>query len=575
MLNALRLFLQAEGTKPWVMISCLLGAGLAEGFGIATLLPLLTVAQGGIGGGSPLEDAFNNLLAGLSQNTAIIVLLAILVGGIVLKSGLTLLAMRYVGYSIAEFSTRLRARLIRQFLAVRWSYLVQHPTGRFINAVGAQVGGATEAYRQATAFVATAIQTAMLMVVALVVSWQMSLAAIVMSLLLAACLNTFVRAARKAGRKSTQRNRELVTLLTETMNNLKPVKAMGRDAGFARLFEQKIRSLRRAARKSVMSREARKNIEEVITTIFLALGAFVALVALEIAITDFLVVGLLLVRSIKSVGKVQEQFQNVALVETLHEEVQALLAETSAAREAYTGTTQVTFAHEIRFAGVSFGYDRQPILERVDLAIPFGRLVVVTGASGAGKTTLADLVLGLNMPTAGEVTIDGVPTGEVDLAFWRRQVGYVAQEIVLLNDTILNNITLGDTDVDEAAIERALELAGIAEFVSALPQGLATLVGDKGATLSGGQRQRIALARALVTRPKLLILDEVTSALDPATEHEICANIRGLAAETTVFAITHRPALLDYADMIYHLAGGRLTRSERQEPSSRAPALAS
>lgn len=567
MRKALRMFFDAEGANPWVVVLCLVAAGLAEGFGIATLLPLLSVAQNGSAGDSPVGSLLGPLLAGRDPATAVVLLLLVVVAGVAIKASLSLLAMRYVGFAVAEVQTRLRTRIIRQLLAVRWSYLVQHPTGRFINAVSAQVGGTAEAYRMAAGFMATLIQTAMLLLVSFVVSWQMSLAAIVMAVLLGTALHTFVRNARKAGRKSTRRNRELVTYLAEAMNNIKPVKAMARDVGFSRLFEEKIRSLRQAARKQVMSKEALKNLEEMIIAAFLALGAYMALVVLAVPVADIIVIGLLLSRSVKSVAKVQEQYQNVALLEAPYEEIKELLAETEQAREQHDGGRIVEFAREIRFENVGFGYDSREVLRDACLDIPFGRLVVITGASGGGKTTLADLVIGLHKPVEGRILIDDVPLDEIDIQAWRRQIGYVAQELVLLNDSIAANISLGDPRVDEAAVMRAIELAGAADFIRELPGGTATLVGDKGFALSGGQRQRIALARALATRPRLLVLDEVTSALDPETEQEICANIRSLAGETTVLAITHRPALLDWADIVYHLEDGRI---EERSPGTRS-----
>ena len=181
---------------------------------------------------------------------------------------------------------------------------------------------------------------------------------------------------------------------------------------------------------------------------------------------------------------------------------------------------------------------------------------MITGPSGVGKTTLIDLILGLHLPTEGNIFIDGVPLHEISLPFWRRQIGYVAQELILLNDTVAANVSLGDPDLDEAAVSRALEIAGAAGFMGQLGKGLQTVVGDKGARLSGGQRQRINLARALVRRPRLLVLDEVTSALDPDSEREICANIRDLVGETTVLAITHRPAFLEWADIVYRIGEG-------------------
>lgn len=179
---------------------------------------------------------------------------------------------------------------------------------------------------------------------------------------------------------------------------------------------------------------------------------------------------------------------------------------------------------------------------------------------------MVDLVLGLLVPQRGAVLLDGVPLDEVDLAAWRRRVGYVPQETVLLHDTVLNNITLGDPAVSEAEVVRALELAGAWSFVAELPQGLHTLVGERGGRLSGGQRQRIAIARALVGHPALLILDEATSALDPATEREILATLQALKGELTILAVSHTRGLVEAADCVYELDGGHARLREAATP---------
>ena len=239
-------------------------------------------------------------------------------------------------------------------------------------------------------------------------------------------------------------------------------------------------------------------------------------------------------------------------------EVSAFIAESAAAVERDSGRRQASLEWECCLEDVSFAHADAPILDSVSIEIPAGCVTVLMGPSGAGKTTIADIILGLYQPDRGRVLLDGVPLEEIDLRSWRRSVGYVPQELILFHDSICANVALGDSSIGEAEVRRALELAGAWEFVQALPEGVWTGVGPGGARLSGGQRQRIAIARAMVGHPKLLILDEVTSALDPETERQICANVRQLAGQTTVLAITHRPALLEIADRRYRVEAGQV-----------------
>jgi ATP-binding cassette subfamily C protein len=161
------------------------------------------------------------------------------------------------------------------------------------------------------------------------------------------------------------------------------------------------------------------------------------------------------------------------------------------------------------------------------------------------------------------VLLGGTPLGDVDIAALRKRIGYVSQELSLLHATIRENICLGDQSLTEAQIAEAVRLAGLEDFIANQPQGLEMSVGEMGARLSGGQRQRIALARALVTHPDILILDEVTSALDPATEASIVSNIKGLARAFTIIVITHREAWVDVADRLYEVRGGRVVEVSR------------
>jgi ATP-binding cassette, subfamily C, bacterial len=552
--NILRLFFTAEGINPWIVLLCLLMASVIEGIGFASLVPLLMIAtDSGAEESSPLLDTARDVMATIGLPLEVGPLIIFVVLTLLMKSLLNFFAMQYVSRSIADFTSGVRSRLIATLFRANWAYLVQHPVGQIANSISGQAGRAGAAYNIAATFLAQSIQTLVYLVVAFVVSWPVALAATGISGLMVLSLRFLVRIARKAGRQQTQRSRELVTLLMDSLNNIKPLKAMAKEDEYAGFLERRINLLKKAIRRQAVSQDALKNGNEALVTIFLGIGFFLALAIWQVPLIELAVIGVLIKRITNGIGKLQQLFQQAVASETPYLEAMDMMAEAESARELNPGRRQASFERECRLEAVSFAHGERPILEAVSLEIPAGGVTVLIGPSGAGKTTIADLVLGLYRPSRGRVTVDGVPLDEIDLKSWRRLIGYVPQELLLLHDSVFANVAMGKPDVSKADVRVALQTAGAWQFVEALPARMMTTVGQGGAKLSGGQRQRIALARALVSKPKLLILDEVTSALDPKTEQEICDNIRSMAEDTTILAITHRPTFLEIADHIYQV----------------------
>jgi ATP-binding cassette subfamily C protein len=564
--NILQLFFNAEGISPWTVLLCLCAASIFEGIGFASLVPLLLVATDtGGSDASPWLDTARHLLesVGLSLTPGPLIIFFVLT--VMAKASLNFFAMQHVGNAIAIFSAGLRLHLIRNLFRARWSYLLQHPVGRIANGIG-QAGRAGNAYMLSAQFLSQVVQTLVYLTVAFVVSWELALAAMAIGGAMAWALHFLVRIARKAGWRQTQRTRELVTLLVDSLHNIKPLRAMAKEAVFVRFLERKVESVKKAIRREVISQQALKNGNEMLAAVCMGAGFFVAIAIWQVPLVELVVVGILLKRTSNGIAKIQQLYQEAVGVEGPYIEVSALIAEAGATPEHNAGHRQASLEHACRIEDVSFAHGDYQVLDRISIDIPAGCVTVLMGPSGAGKTTIADIILGLYPPNQGRVTVDGVPLGEIDLRSWRRLVGYVPQDLVLFHDSIHANVTLGDPDISRAEVRKALEMAGAWEFIQALPERLDTGVGQGGAKLSGGQRQRIALARALVCKPKLLILDEVTSALDPRTERQICNQVRQLAGEVTVLAITHRPALLEIADRRYQIEDGHALEITSAEP---------
>jgi subfamily B ATP-binding cassette protein MsbA len=223
-------------------------------------------------------------------------------------------------------------------------------------------------------------------------------------------------------------------------------------------------------------------------------------------------------------------------------------------------------ADAIRFEHVSFAYSPdRPVLHDVDFTVQRGEVVALVGTSGAGKSTTLDLLARFHDPVSGRVTMDGNDLRGITLASLRRQLGVVTQETILFHDTVLANIAFGLDRVDDAAVEAAARAAHAHDFVSRLPQGYDTVIGDRGVLLSGGERQRIAIARALLRNPPVLLLDEATSALDTESERLVQDALERLMHDRTVLVIAHRLSTVQHADRILVFEGGRIVEQGRHD----------
>lgn len=544
-----------------LVILGLLLSGLAEGIGLSALLPLLNVAIAAErqGAGAPpgaFEQQVIDALAWVGISPTIGALLAVIVAGVAVRSLLLLAVQRQVGYTAAQIGTELRLDLLRAVLRSRWEYFLHQPVGRLTNAL------ATEAQRSSDSFVYGATAITFLIhaliygAIAVAISWQATLVSLVAGVLVIGSSHFLVRMTRRAGRRQTQLLTSLMARLTDTLQSVKPLKAMAREHLADKVLAGETVRLNRALQRQVFSAALLNSVQDLLFAGFIALGIYLALVVFSVELSTVLVLAITLARAFGSLGKVQKQYQKLTQGESAYWSLQEAIDAAGTAAEQFGGALQPRLQQRIEFAAVDFAYDDHPVFSGLDLEIPAGAMTVLVGPSGAGKTTIIDLVIGLVRPQRGAVTIDGTDLAAVDLHAWRHQIGYVPQDTVLLHDSVLNNVTLGDPALDVGAAERALRAAGIWEFVAALPQGVHTQVGERGGKLSGGQRQRVAIARALVSGPRLLILDEATSALDPTSEQEICQTLASLKGDLTILAISHDSALAEIADRVYRLHPG-------------------
>src|SRR5687768_2593908 len=547
----------------YVLIA-LLAAGIAEGLSLTALLPLLSIAVGDTAN-SDIGRSIVELLQGLGITPTIGIMLLIIVGGMVIKSIILLLANRQVGYTVAHVATSLRLEFIDALLASRWQYYLRQPMGSLANSVATEAYRAAQGFEHSVTVIALAVQLVVYGTVAMFVSWEATLTSIVVGVVMLQTLHKLIRATRKAGSRQTQLLRHLLSYLSDVLGSVKSLKAMARDNVAEAILRDQTRQLEKATRREIMAREALMALQEPILATLMAIGLYLALVTWELSLPAVMVMVFLLTRLLSLLNKTQRKYQNLMAQESAYWALRTAIDEARAAAERTTGTRQPTFQKGISLRNIDFDYGAKPIFEGLNLDISVKSFTTIAGPSGVGKSTMLDLLCGLAEPKSGEILIDGVPLREINPRGWRRMIGYVSQENILLHDTVLSNIIVGAPDLVEADAERALRQAGAWDFVCALPEGLNTVVGERGGLLSGGQRQRIAIARALAHQPLFLLLDEPTSALDPETERLFCGTLQKLAQNLTIVAVSHQPALINAADNIYTLAKGK---AERMQPSA-------
>jgi ATP-binding cassette subfamily C protein len=438
-------------------------------------------------------------------------------------------------------------------LRAQWSYFTSRPVGLFSNALSGEADRTGQAYEALCQVFANAIQLVVYVAIAFLLSWQAAAAAVVVGGILAIALQKLAKADRQVGRDQTHLFKLLSVKVADGLKGIKPLKAMARENELGTFLQAKVVDLNEALKRSIIYKRAVGNISEPLIAVALAVVIYLGNAYFSLTPIALLAMSAILFRILTRVGHIQQAWQVALHEESAYQSLKQIIDEAEHERELRHQGVMPALPAVIELDGVGFSYGPKPILENVSFRITPGAITTLTGPSGSGKTTLTELIIGLRTPSAGLITVGGVSLDKIDAEKWRSAIGYVPQEFSLFNDTVLANLTLGDPSISMSDVVQALQQADAWTFVQMLRLQLQTPVGESGLELSGGQRQRIALARALLRRPALLILDEATSSLDPDAEAEICRTIQTLKGDRAILVVTHQPAWIDVADVVYRL----------------------
>ncbi|PLX50925.1 MAG: hypothetical protein C0613_02520 [Desulfobulbaceae bacterium] len=399
-----------------------------------------------------------------------------------------------------------------------------------------------------------------LLAVAFYRRWDVTLLALVA---VPAIVSSASRLGKKVKAKRDQAQQTVATLthrISEAATGAKVIKVFGSEATMADQFIQESQSNYRREVKIVRFREIAKLVVDLSTGIGVGLVIWYG----GNLVTTGVITSGDLFSALGAVAMVFSPVKQLGNSYSVFQEIRAALERISWLEEMEEETSGATpladFNREIRFEDVSHRYrpDGELILHNINLTIGKGEVVAIVGASGAGKTTLIDLLPRFYDPVEGKILIDDVDIREIRVADLRRQIGMVSQDVMLFNDTVRANISFGSPDVGQQQIEKAARLAFAHDFISELPEGYDTLLGERGLNLSGGQRQRLAIARAILKNPPILILDEATSALDAVSEQLVQRALDQLMQDRTTIVVAHRLSTIRNADRIVVMEHGRI-----------------
>ena len=546
-------------------------AALLDGFAIALLIPFLNILfhqpatqmPKGFVGNLLHTIVGSQIIPGDEMRSLRNVIILVMVS-VVLKNLLVWIAGQY-GAALQEYVTRdLRNSVYRHLAHLPLGYFTQMKAGQILSRV---INDTFETRLILTQIVTQSLQSASLVLVYIAIlfsiSWKLSLIALVILPLLGFSLQPMLKKLRRGNLRRGNVHGEMTSVLQETISGIRLVKASGTEAyeegRFAEGSNSYARSSLKLTRLALLAPPITEIIGTLIAVLILWIGAWQVLQSGTMTgatLLAFLTLVLRLLQPLKQLSQMRTTAQSsLASAERLFE-----ILDSPAEYQRDAGTREkAVFDRDLRFENVTFSYGDAPVLKGIGLTARKGEVVALVGPSGSGKSTLVDLIPRFYEPTQGRILVDGVDTRDIKLPGLRALTGIVSQETVLFHDTVRNNIAYGAPGkYTQAQIEAAARAANAHDFITELPRGYDTLLGERGTRLSGGQRQRLAIARALLSDPPILILDEATSALDTESERLVQEAIDRLLQGRTVFVIAHRLSTIAHADQILVLDRGEI-----------------
>lgn len=567
-MNYIRQLQRLSGIKLYLNLLGMVISGLLESSALLLLVPMLGMAGIELGGtGAGFSLPMLGFLSEMPQTTALGLVLGAYICIVLCQNLISrFVAVRNVDIQ-QSYSRQLRYDVYSALLRAEWSFFLKKRSSDLINIMTTEMGRVLAGISCFLQFLTSLLFTLVQIGFAFWLSPKMTLAVLLCAVLLSVFSRRFIRKAKKLGSRSSLLGQMYLAGITDQLNGIKDIKSNNLESSRLEWLHEFTGEVKNEQLDYTRLRSNSQLLYKMSSTLLIAAFIFVSFRFLHAEGPYFLLVILVFARLWPTFSTLQSLLEQLAsvlpsfkLLQKLQEECQQA-AEDGAHGEHGKPIAPMDLKHSLEARNVSFRYQPQEpqySLQGVNVSIPAHRMTAIVGPSGAGKSTLVDLLMGLMQPESGEILADGRRISGERLLSYRRSIGYVAQDPFLYNATIRDNLTMIKPDASEEELWEALEFASSADFVRKLPEGLDTLLGDRGVRLSGGERQRLVLARAIIRKPSILVLDEATSALDSENEKRIQEALDRLKHSVTVIVIAHRLSTIRGADQILVIDQGRV-----------------
>jgi subfamily B ATP-binding cassette protein MsbA len=540
-----------------------------NGIGTALIVPLLFSGLSGIPAeldkAPPIINKMMSLFEGVPDDTKSLLVFGILLGAIVLKNATQYLSSLVGGHLSRSMTNSMKLDGLKLLLDVDLDYYAKHKAGDIVSYIGYDIANAAGSIGTIISIAQISITILTFTSILILISWQLTLPATILLFSIFVIIQNLIKRSKKLGRNLSKSSKNYSNKILEIITANRLIRTVKNED---KEYKQ-IKSLILELEKSQFQLQTNEQLFQPINEIFGVLIIVAIVMAgrylfagdtklITTVLLTYIVVLYKLIPTISQLNRARNQLAK----QSYSIQIAAHFLERKNKPFMTRSGSQIfsQLKAGIHFENVSFAYPESEkiVLDEVNLWIPKGKMVALVGASGAGKSTIADLLSRFYDPSAGRITVDGTDLRDYDLKSYRQAMGIVSQDTYLFNNSVRNNISYGLENVSEEAVIEAAKRANAYDFIMQLPQGFDTTIGDRGVLLSGGQRQRIAIARALVRNPDLLILDEATSALDTVSEQLIQQAIEELCQERTTLAIAHRLSTIQKAHQIAVMECGKI-----------------